>query len=297
MGVVVAVVAAVVVVAVVLVVVARSRGGESGAASLEAPAELTVPVAEFHVKGEDAQVFFDVPLPDGGADEVLADLLVGEAIEVVREKRHHLPIAGVLRVVAFGKERGEWREVGAVGLETPGELPPPVAPTLLPQSEAPDPLERIADLPQQAPGIEARTSADTLPALADELRLPATLLAGLRARGIDPADAGAGDVVLGIMRLTGYMVTGRGDTHTATKGGSTVFLRVVDHQRGEHPELSEGEMRRAVVDFVGSGADRGLVVTEKYGPFEVYDRERRDPRLRFVTRERLQHFVDLLALG
>ncbi len=273
----------------------RSRAAAPGSA----PSRFDIPVGEFHVRGPDAQVFFEVPLPDEGADEVLRDLLLNEAVEVVREKRHSLPIHDVSRVVAFGRLGGEWAQVGTLSLETPGELPPPVAPALLPHHAAPDPLERIADLPQHVPGIEPRAAAEDLPPLAAELRLPVGVEARLRAAGTDPATAGAGEIVLGIMRATGYGVApGRGaDTWTAARTGSRVFVRVVPHGPGEHPELAEEEVRAAVVDFVESGADRGLLVTEKYSPFEIYERERRDPRLRFITRERLQHFVDSLAVG
>jgi hypothetical protein len=60
--------------------------------------------------------------------------------------------------------------------------------------------------------------------------------------------------------------------------------------------LDEHDIRRFVVDFGGSAADRGLLVSEKYAPFEIYDRERRDSRIRFVTRERLPGFIDALAI-
>jgi len=61
--------------------------------------------------------------------------------------------------------------------------------------------------------------------------------------------------------------------------------------------LQESEVGRFVVDFLSSGADRGLLITEKFSPFEIYDRERREPRMRFITRERLQAFVDALTVG
>ena len=51
-----------------------------------------------------------------------------------------------------------------------------------------------------------------------------------------------------------------------------------------------------VADFAGAKTDRALLVTDKFGPFEVYERERRDPRCRIITRERLQKFVDSMAL-
>jgi hypothetical protein len=79
-------------------------------------------VAEFGVEGHTARVRFDVPLPDA-EDEILSELLVGEAIEVVREKRHSLPLAGVTWVAAEAG-RGEIREVGRAKLDVPGVLPP-----------------------------------------------------------------------------------------------------------------------------------------------------------------------------
>jgi hypothetical protein len=38
------------------------------------------------------------------------------------------------------------------------------------------------------------------------------------------------------------------------------------------------------------------LITDKYGPYMIYDKERRNPKLRFITRERLQPFVDSFAL-
>ena len=38
-------------------------------------------------------------------------------------------------------------------------------------------------------------------------------------------------------------------------------------------------------------------LTGNSSPVEIYERERRDPRIRFVTRERLQGFIDALALN
>jgi hypothetical protein len=248
-----------------------------------------------------ALVSFDVPLPEDEIDDVLRDLLVAEAVEVVREKRHHLPIDDVRRVIALARRDGQWTEVGGVDLDTPGELPPPVMPTLLPQlarDPSVDPFEAAADLPEQAPGLATDAGKDSLEPFAAEMRLPASVEAGLRTQGIDPASAEAGELVLGVMRLVGYTITPSGtDTVEAGRAGRRALVRVVHHRPGEHPELSEQDIRRFAVDFASSGADRGFLITEKYSPFEVYDRERREPRCRFITRERLQHFIDGLALG
>jgi hypothetical protein len=84
----------------------------------------TAPVRDFHVRGTEARVTFDVPLPDRD-DHVLNDLLVDEAVEVVREKRHTLPIGDVTEIVVFAG-RDEVKEVGRSRLPSPGELPPPI---------------------------------------------------------------------------------------------------------------------------------------------------------------------------
>lgn len=301
-----AIVTAVVIIVVVAVWAASRRSSTESAAPAAAgvvtddtgPGRPTV--AEFHVKGGEARVHFEVPLPDGDVDEVLSDLLVREAVEVVREKRHSLPISDVTKVTAFGRRGAEWAAAGSVGLKTPGELPPPVRMEQMVHAHKLDfdPFEAVAGA-GSAPGVVAPSGSEDLPALSSELRIPAGVAAGLRTQGVDPDSAGAGDIVLGMLRLTGHTVTpGQGsDTFVATKAGTRTLVRVVPHEKGSHPELDESAVKRFAVDFAGSGAARGLLITEKYGPFEVYDRERREPRVRFVTRERLQSFVDALSLS
>lgn len=299
MGVVIAVVAVAIAAIVVIALLKRKEPGSGPSPATIEEGRTGPAVAEFHVKGRDAFVHFEVPLPQGEVDQVLSDLLAREAIEVVREKRHHLPIEDVDRVVAMGRRNGNWARAAVVDLETPGQLPPPVAPELLPHSRAAsfDVMEQISELPAHVPGLAGRTGEQALTPLADELVLPATIQAGLRTTGVDPATAGAGDIVLGLLRMTGHAVSGEEDSFTATKGGERMFVRVVTHEQGQHPELSERDVDRFVVNFISSGCERGILVTEKYSPFAVYDRERRDKRMRFITRERLQQFVDALALG
>ncbi|MBU1865708.1 MAG: hypothetical protein KKE89_04780, partial [Actinobacteria bacterium] len=259
------------------------------------------PVASYDVDGTTATVSFDVPLPDGEIDDALRELLIREAIEVVRDKRRRSPIDSIRRVVAMGRRGAGWQEVGSVSLETPGQLPPLTAPFSLPGFSAGrtfDPFETMAAGPEHAPGLASRTGSDTLGPLAAELHIPASLQAGLRSQGIDPAGADAGALVIGILRLTGSTVTQKSDdTYEALAAGYRTLIRVVAHHESDHPELGDDEVRRFAADFATSRADRAMLITEKYAPFEVYDRERRDRRARYVTRERIQHFIDALALG
>lgn len=288
---------------IVFLAMRRRRGGEPGTAASGSGAIPERPrpaVVEFHVIGGDARVHFDVPLPEGDVDEVLASLLGHEAIEVVREKRHSLPIHDVSRVVALGRRGGSWVVAATIGLDTPGTLPAPVAPEHVPHASRVefDVFDHFGDLPEQAPDIGGRPGTERLGSFTAEMRLPLKAAAALRSQGIDPGLEEAPAVVVGLMRAAGYSFDPSGaDTYVAHRGGERTFVRVVPHGQGNHPELNEQEIRKFIVDFGSSGVQRGLLITEKYSPFEIHERERRDPRIRFVTRERLQGFIDALALS
>lgn len=257
-------------------------------------------LAEMHVVGEEAQVSFDVPFPDDG-DEVLAELLVQEAIEVVREKRHSLPLDMVRSVVVYAGRGSARTEVGRHDLDTPGSLPPKMdMPSMLNLSRfARDPLEAMEHQDDVIPEVVSRPTLDELRPLADEIRLPKAVDTGLRAQGIDPASMGAIEMVNGVLRLFGYNVNpGPGfGMFIAEKAGTRTFIQGDAYRKGDHPEVDEQAISRFMADFSLSGCDRGMFVSEKYGPFEVYDRERREPRVKFITRERLQKMVDSLALS
>lgn len=256
-------------------------------------------LGSFHVKGNEAQVTFDVPFPVEG-DEVLADLLVGEAVEVVREKRHNLPISDVTDVVVFaGRENN--REVGRMSLVTPGILPPPSRMTdiLNLHSIGVDPLAaEFESGPIAIPETVQPSTSDDLSPLADAVRLPKAVETGLRTQGIDPDSMTAGDLVLGILTLFGYTVTpGMGEGHfNASRGGTTTLIVTDPYNAGDYPEVDEQTIRSFVVAVGQGNASRAMLVSEKFAPFSIYEMEKRDPRIRFITRERLQKFVDSMSL-
>ena len=83
----------------------------------------------------------------------------------------------------------------------------------------------------------------------------------------------------------------------ASKANINTFIRTENYRPGEHPELSEQTVRKFVAEFATSGADRGMLISDKYGPFITHDIEDKDRRIRFITRERSQAFIDSMALG
>jgi hypothetical protein len=281
-----------------------SGGGVAGGLTSDAGFDrLRPPYREFHVRGDEALVYFDAPVPAGGADSVLEALLVREAVEVVREKRsHELPIDDVTTVRAYGRRDHQDVEVGSVSLETPGQLPVIDLPPLAPHASHVtfDPLAHLVEQQfSMTPGTEAQPADAGLKSLASELTLTANTAAGLRAQGVDPAAMTATDLTLGLLRLGGYTVTpgGKEGAYVAARGGARTYLVVVDHGAGDYPELAEQTINEFMVSFATSGTVRGMLVTDKYSPFLVYDKERREPRVRFITRERLQAFVDSFSMS
>jgi hypothetical protein len=269
------------------------------ATPVEAPAARTAPVRDFHVRGSEAQVSFDVPLPEEG-DPILNDLLVDEAVEVVREKRHALPITDVTEIVVFAG-REEIKEIGRTRLPSPGELPPPIDTDVFNLTHiARDPFASQFEVDHTVQYQTAvRVPEDDLGRLRDELKIPAGLDRGLRARGVDPGEISGPDFILALLELFGYKVASQGEpgVYVASKSNVDTFIRTDAYEPGDHPELDEAVVRRFVAEFGTSGAARGMLISDKYGPFIIHDIEDKDRRIRFVTRERAQSFIDSMALG
>lgn len=285
-----------------------SRFGESvptkpeiGETLFEAAEGNHAPVSAFHVSGDEIRVTFDVPLPAEN-DPVLNNLLLDEAIEVAREKRHTLPLGDATVIVAYAG-RDQVRELARAKLPSPGELPPKLESGGINLAHvAHDPFaapfdeekERVADV-----HVRVDTPDDELGPLAASLNLPVGLERGLRATGVDPRTADASEIVLALLRMFGYAVSelAFSGSYLAVKDGRTTYVQAEPHQRGEPLEVTDASIRRFLAEFGSSGADRGLFLSEKYAPFEIHSIESRQPKVRFVTRERVQRFVDSMSLG
>lgn len=281
--------------------VRRIRGIRPGAAADPEPDPLApVPnLEDLSVSGDAIRVTFKVPMV--GEDPILTDLLCYYALEAVRRARQTLPLEGMDRLEVYVLHEDRSKRVGSVDFDEPGKLPEnfPV-PEIVGLSEATrDPLDNDFGA-SRVPAASARPAeGESLAPLGDFLTIPAKVEAALRLQGVDPREMTAGELVRGILALRGYTVSPGPDPQTfhARKGAATVLVREVPHLADGYPELTDKDMRRFVMDVAGSRMARGMLVTEKYGPFSVYGWERRDSRIRFVTRERLQKAIDALALG
>ena len=273
-------------------------GGVGGELTQDLTALKRPTVSSFRIDGVEAIVTFAVPLGEGDVDEVMADLLVAEAVEVLRDEAPGRSIDDVTTVVACAGS--EPREVGRRSLEFPGSLPPALGFGHLLQFSklGLDPIDGQFEGTLSA-GTSVGSGSDDLGPIGETLVLPKAVDLGLRTRGLDPSTMHAGEFVLALLELFGYDVSSSelSGTYTATKAGRRTYIREEPHAPDGHPELDEAVINQFMFDFSSSGADRGLLVTEKWGPYEIYEREKRQPRVRFITRERLQGFVDALSLG
>ena len=287
-----------------------NRAGQTAAATglavsrdlFDAEVGHNAPLESFHVAGDEARVTFDVPLDDED-DEILNDLLMGEAVEVVRQKRHTLPIEDVHHIVVFAG-RDKKREVGRKRLPSPGELPPPALDSGLSLSHiAKDPFAAPFDEERSDHGVAYETRADVpadeLPPLREDLRIPKGLDRGLRALGTDPDQLSGPEFVIALLRMFGYGITEQSSrgSYMAVKDGVSTYIATDGYEKGDYPELDDGVIRRFLAEYGSSTADRGMLISDKYAPFSIHEIETNQPKVRFITRERIQRFVDSMALG
>lgn len=298
------IVVVVLLVAVAVYLLIRSRDGEASTVAEQAADGLTVrrPDAEFHIVSNSAVVTFDVPLPSGGADPVLRDLLLHQAAELMRDRKQRgQPLDGIDSIKVNAKQAGAVAQVGTIELTELNELPEVAMPMRLARTVAEDhDLLRTledSDSTKVAPTGDT-TALDQLAPIGSDLRLTAGIEAGLRSLGIDPEAMTVTDLGLGLLELAGYRMTAKGDgSYVATGGGRTSYVSFVAHADGSYPELEAGAITSFLIRFSTAGTDRGLLITDKFGPYLVYEKERSNPNCRFITRERLQAFVDSIALS
>lgn len=266
------------------------------------------PVESFHVRGETASVVFSVPLGDGEAGAHLTELLSAHAVEFVREKvAEGLPLEGVHQIAVSAMRSGAPELLATVDLPDVGELPEE-SPILAREPDAHDPIAAVAQVVADASVAAPSGRSDTLDPVAQIVELSSPTEAHLRAMGVDPASMSLDDLAVGFLRASGYQVeparsgfampsVSPDQMYRFSRGADSGVLAVVPHHPGEYPELDEKVLAEFSIAVAQANPRRAILVTDKFGPYAMYERERRDRRMVFVTRERLQSYVDSFDLG
>jgi hypothetical protein len=270
------------------------------------PLRVMPKVDSFHVRGDTAAVVFAVPLGDGPPGQHLTELLGANAVEYVREKVDDgLPLEGVHRIAVSAMRGDHPEQVTTVELPEVGELPDEAH--ILRRDPAHDPIAAVQAVAADTTVSSSSGRSETLEGVGELVELPAPTEAHLRAIGVDLSSMSIEDLVLGLFRASGFTVEAGypgvsipsidpKDIYRFSRGAERGLLAIVPHVDGTYPELDEKVLAGFSVAVAQSNPPRAVLVTDKYGPYAVYERERRDPRLVFVTRERLQGFVDSFSL-
>jgi hypothetical protein len=264
-------------------------------------------VTDFHVKGDTARTQFSVPLGDAPAGEHLTELLCASAIEYVRSRKEDgLPLDGVHHIEVLAMRGSDPEVVGTVDLPDAGELPDPRLNVLVELEH--DPIAHVASIVADTTVSTATPDTKVLEPVAEFIELPGPTEAHLRSIGLDPTTMNLEDLVIGLLRVSGYEVTvgrtgfslsstGSADIFGLQRNGQNTVLVILEHEPGSYPELDEKILSEFAVGVVQTNPDVAILVTDKYSPYAMYEREKRDKRLVFITRERLQAFVDSFGIA
>jgi hypothetical protein len=289
-----------------LVVVALKSFGQSAKRSADStsvlPKRPSPLVTEFHVKGDTAKTLFSVPLGDSPPGEHLTDLLCEKALDYLRaRKADGLPLDGVHHIEVSAMRGDDPVVVCTIDLPNAGELPDPRLNVLVELEH--DPIAHVVSIVADTSVATSAPETKTLEPVSSFIELTGVTDAHLRSIGIDTASMALGDLVLGLLRVSGYEVeVGRtgfslgsdetADIYGLRHNGQNTVLVIVEHVVGTYPELEERLLSEFAVGVAQTNPDVAILVTDKYSPYAMYEREKRDKRLVFITRERLQAFVD-----
>jgi hypothetical protein len=264
-------------------------------------------VTDFHVKGDTARAVFSVPLGDAPPGDHLTDILCSSAIEYIRAKKEDgLPLDGVHHIEVSAMRGRVPEVVCTVDLPDPGELPDPRLNVLVELEH--DPIAHVASVVADATVSTSAPETRELEPASEFIELSGPTEAHLRSIGVDPTDMSLKDLVIGLLRVSGYEVTvGRtgfsfgsdekANIYGLQRGGQNTVLVVVEHVEGSYPELDERVFSEFAVGVAQVNPDVAILVTDMYGPYAMHEREKRDSRLVFITRERLQAFVDSFGIS
>ena len=299
--------------AIVAAVVSRSKQTESDESSAPVTPEhkTHIPqpvVVDFHVKGAVASTVYEVPLGNAPAGDHLVEILSAAAVEYVRGKQADgLPLDDVGTIDVYAMRGATPEQIGTVELPSVGILPEPLAVSQSPIGSG-DPIASVAEVVADS-GVAAPSGGEGgLESVASFVRLTGPIEARLQSIGVDPSSMALRDLVIGLMQVGGYEVqVGRpgfrsgglaeAEVYRTVKAGRSSTIVVLPHSDGDYPEVEENHISELAVAASQIDTDQLILVTDKYGPYSMYERERRTNKLVFVTRERLQAFVDSFGLG
>jgi len=294
---------------VVLIIKALDSTRETARGAVPSPvAQKPMPlVTEFHVKGDTASTVFSVPLGDAEAGQHLIDLLCASAVEYVRERsREGMPLDEVAHINVSAMRGSTPELIGTVDLPEIGVLPEPDAKILVEATH--DPIASLAAVVADTSVAKPSGDSSGLAPVAEFIELSGPTEAHLRGIGVDPETMSLEDLVVGLMRISSYDVHvgragfnigsehGRAGLYGVTRQGHSTVLVTLTHEDGSHPELDERALSEFAVGVAQTNPDQAILVTDKYSPYSMYEMEKRDRRLVFVTRERLQAFVDSFGI-
>jgi len=202
--------------------------------------------------------------------------------------------------------RGDQAEVlGTVDLPDAGVLPD--REEKVPIGPSHDPIAAVHEVIADTTVVAQADSRASLEPIAQAVELSGPTDAHLRSIGVDPETMTLDDLVLGLLRVSGYDVHvgrtgmsdiqgGRADLYGLSRDGKSTMLLILSHEDASHPELDDSILAKFAIGFAQSNDDQAILVTDKYSPYSMYEREKRDARCVYITRERLQAFVDSFGL-
>lgn len=296
-----------------IVFYAIKTAGQAATARAESPSTApTRPmplVSAFHVKGDTASVVFGVPLGDEDAGQHLTELLCASAVEYVRGMvSDGLPLDGVEHIAVSAMRGEEPAYLDTVDLPQVGQLPDEAS-ILRRDPSAHDPIAAVAAVAADSSVSAPTGRTDTLEPVSQLVELSGPTEAHLRAIGVDTSTMTLDDLVLGLFRVSGYSVeVGRqgfapiksapaANIYWINRFGTSSLVIVVSHEKGSYPELDDQVLSEFAVGVAQLNPSQAMLITDKFSPYSMYEREKRDKRTIFVTRERLQAFADSFGLS
>jgi len=285
----------------------RSAGQtvERSVASTSPVAKRPMPiVSEFHVRGDTASTLFAVPLGDAEPGQHLIDLLCASAVEYVRDQANEgLPLDGVRHIEVSAMRGSESAVLCTVDLPNPGVLPDRDDKVLLEPLR--DPIAAVHAVVTDATVSSPSDGMASLGTVAELIELSGPTESHLRSIGVNTDEMSLNDLVLGLLRVSGYDVHlgrsgfseslgGKADTYGLIRNGQQTLLVILPHVHGSHPELEDSVLARFAVEVAQSDPSQAILVTDKYSPYSMYEREKRDKRCVFITREQ-KHAVGYTA--